>query len=232
MSATYEKNTELEEMIVFERFFKGFDTRNVDLNPVAFICHLKPVKSKEGINFLKQSLRESFLEVLDALSKVGLSMPIFVIMECEIAKVQYENSDENRIQDYDTWNEIAGDQDWHRGNFLIITCDPSDKKNNAEKIFKDLKHPIFSQELTYKYTRLSNIEFASYFEEHLKQVPSELKSLEEELKAMLFKRFASKIKESSKTMLTEAINEALNSWKRDVIKTIEMNKIDRFQERV
>lgn len=223
MEPTDMGNLESEEKKVFENFFKGFKTCDVFLGPVAFICHLKPTNGAQKIDFLRHNLRESLLEISDGLSRVGLSLPIFAVIECKKIEGEDNNKDENKLRDYDKWNEIAGDQDWHRGDFLILPCI---EKDEAEKVFKNLKNPIFAPELTYTFKQLTPKDFADYFEEQLRN--STPTNEEEKLENMLYKKLINNFSKSSEFELSKAIDEALESWRIEIGIMIEMGDIDKM----
>lgn len=132
-----EKRTENKEIL--KRIFREFEVINYDLNRTVFVCILKPKyendvnyeESNEIVKYLKDSLYDTLLDIRDGLAKAGLNLPVVTIIKCS-------------QDDYNIWHEIAGDQDWHRGDFSIIPCKVDNNKNEDEckEIFEQLKNDI------------------------------------------------------------------------------------------
>ncbi|HHV59051.1 MAG TPA: hypothetical protein GXX49_01900 [Clostridiaceae bacterium] len=223
MESSNKEYKELKENEVFEDFFTGFKTSRVSVNAVAFLCVLQPREDSKDIKSLKDNLKKSLLEISDGLSKVGLPLPIFAIIECK----EKQNPDKE-IYSYNKWHEIAGDQDWHRGDFSIIPCIGND---DAEKMFEQLMNPIFSSELTYNYREFTLKDFAEYFERKFAEIEKQ-KSPEEKIKSILYKVLSNKFKDlafkSTKAIVEEAVAEALDTWRSEINKMIEMPEIDKI----
>jgi len=106
-------------------------------------------KRKEDI---KQDIRAFLLDILDVLNYKGIYLPIVLLVKTENKK---------------TWEIIAGDQDWHRGEFYIIPEDA--KKDEIEKAFLG-KINIFEEIKVKRITKREVIEFLKSRKESLNKL--------------------------------------------------------------
>jgi len=140
-------------------------------------------KEKNEIN-IKRHLREFLLDIKGSLSAIGLELPIIAVFE------KLDNF-------YGFWHKIAGDQDWHRGDFSIIVS-----KNS---IFNELVIEKIQDDPNLRFKELKPEKIAEYLRNELKNI----KDRDSE-KEKYYKKF---IKTISESLENNNIEEGFERWK-------------------
>lgn len=185
----------------FNRISERLKIVKYDFNDIVFVIwildELLP-NSNETLNYeiVKDQLRSWVMQLSDALKFIGINVPIMVI-------VQY-TEDKN-----DTWHEISGDQDWHRGDFAIIPC-----KNNidANEMFQSVAKETFSFE-RYILHAISMDKVSQYLLDEINRIVSQNED-EKRLHVSLIKNISDHLKKG------ESTKKAFSFWESEIEKLI------------
>lgn len=185
----------------FKTISERLEIVKYDVNDIIFTIWIRdnliPNNSEIlNYNIVKDNLRSWVLELGDALKFIGVTVPIIIIVE------YFEDTD-------DTWHEIAGDQDWHRGDFAIIPCKNS---NDAGEMFEDVSKKAFNFD---KYTihPVSSDQISQYLYDEINRILSSNK-IEQKLHVTIIKNIADCLKNDEDT------EKAFNLWKSEIEKSI------------
>ncbi len=181
------KSADLKKLIKIERnelnsigFFLKFALVNPDL-----IASNKTEQDK-----FKRKLREFLLDIKDTLYAIELELPVIAVFD----NIQKDKNVFPFI------HQLAGDQDWHRGDFSIIV--------SSQTVFDDvIKEAIpFNEKMTFK--ELSFEDIANHILKQTEKINEQDKDLEN-----LYKQFLKTIAESVKE---GDIENGFNQWKEKI----------------
>ncbi|WP_334011497.1 hypothetical protein [Burkholderia cepacia] len=107
---------------------------------------------------LRDALRDELCDLIDALSALGLQLPLTLVVRCN------ENA-------YAAWHKLAGDQNWIRGTFCL---EPIDEKHaalsgiaGADQFVSMLTDAEASYANTYRLTNVSDERFTEMIQERI-----------------------------------------------------------------
>ena len=176
----------------------NIEIKEIRLNNIAafILFQINVTKSNDknfNSNSFKRHLREFLLDFKDSLLAIGLNLPVVAV---------FENMQESQYYDL---HELAGDQDWHRGDFSIVV--------SKEPIFERISIDHMPTEKGVSFKGLTFKEIA-YF---IKGQTAEIKEKDKD-----FEKFYIQFLETiSENMEKESIERGFQLWKEKIKKQIE-----------
>ncbi|MDK2886256.1 MAG: hypothetical protein PWP54_814 [Thermosipho sp. (in: thermotogales)] len=105
------------------------ENENTDVILVVIVDNYSTKEKLEEIEKkVKNDIRDFLLDLLDIANFKGIFLPLVLIIKTENVKF---------------WEKIAGDQDWHRGEFYIIPVSKDNKRKLGEiknVVLKEFSH--------------------------------------------------------------------------------------------
>lgn len=182
----------------------GLTIKEQKLTNIAFTALIDWEEGKDTEE-AKETLRNYIMNMRDWLLFEGFNLPMVVILICS-------------AEDQRKWEEIAGDQDWHRGDFSIIV---SKDKNDASKIFENILFDGVEAE-DYKLQKISKEKYSEYLR---KQKETLVKSKSMESYTKLLDIVANEIQKGG----FDKFDDALDIWKKVVEKSLDSISVNFHQ---
>lgn len=187
----------------FKKISDNYEIVKNKINYITAAVWIKPAYSQQSNKFLtedsKDELRNWTLQLSDVLNFLGLNIPIFIVVETR----------DNDM--YGLWHQIAGDQDWHRGDFAVLPCNG---EKEADKVFENVVKDSISFE-QYILQPISRSTISEYLLDEVKNL-SNSSNIQQRIHANLIEEVAACLNSNGES------ESAFSSWKAEVEKIIDV----------